>query len=144
MRAVRRRHVSIRHDLWSCGKLCLMEVDDLVRYYPRLYHMAEDGAWDSIRRQGLMSTASLVELFEIPEPQRSQLLTQHRPESVALTHPILGTVVIRDQKPLQVTKLEQLLTDMTVPEWIELLNSFVFFWRNYSAPISAAVSELTV
>jgi hypothetical protein len=105
-----------------------MDVDDLARYYPRLYHMAEDGAWDSIRRQGLMSTASLVELFQIPEPQRSRLLTQHRPESVTLTHPLHGTVVIRDQKPLHLAKLEQLLIDMTVSEWIELVNSFVFFW----------------
>jgi hypothetical protein len=36
--------------------------------------------------------------------------------------------VIRDQKPLPPSKLEKLLIDMTVPQWMQLLNSFVFFW----------------
>jgi hypothetical protein len=105
-----------------------MLVDELIEYYPRLYHMAEDGSWPSIRRYGLLSTAALVDLFEVPEPQRTELLTQHRPDLVSLTHPDHGHAVIRDQKPLQTTKLEQLLTDMTVTEWIRLLNEQVFFW----------------
>jgi hypothetical protein len=105
-----------------------MEPRDLIRYYPRLYHMAEDGTWDSIRERGLLSTASLLELFEIPEPQRTLLLTQHRRESVELSHPVHGRAVVRDQKPLSTSKLEQLLIDMTPSQWIELLNGFVFFW----------------
>jgi hypothetical protein len=71
-----------------------MKPDDLMRYYPQLYHMAEDGAWDSIRKWGLLSTARLVELFEVPEPERAQLLTQHRPNSVPVTHSVHGRVVI--------------------------------------------------
>jgi hypothetical protein len=105
-----------------------MKPDDLMRYYPQLYHMAEDGAWDSIRKWGLLSTARLVELFEVPEPERTQLLTQHRPNSVPVTHPVHGRVVIRDQKPLPPSKLERLLIDMTVSQWMELLNGLVFFW----------------
>ena len=105
-----------------------MGPNELIEYYPRLYHMTEDGTWDSIRERGLLSTASLVELFEVPEPKRTQLLTQHRPNSVPLTHPVYGRVVIRDQKPLPPSKLERLLLDMTVPQWMELLNGFVFFW----------------
>jgi hypothetical protein len=105
-----------------------MGPDELVEYYPHLYHMTEDGTWDCIRERGLLSTASLVELFEVPEPERTQLLTQHRPNSVPLTHPAHGRVVIRDQKPLPPSKLERLLLDMTVPQWMELLNGFVFFW----------------
>jgi hypothetical protein len=105
-----------------------MSPDELIEYYPRLYHMTEDGTWGSIRERGLLSTASLVELFEVPEPERTQLLTQHRPNSVPLTHPVHGRVVIRDQKPLPPSKLERLLLDMAVPQWMELLNGFVFFW----------------
>jgi hypothetical protein len=105
-----------------------MRPDELIRYYPRLYHMAEDNAWDSIRKRGLLSTASLLDLFEVPEPRRCRLLTQRRPESVPLSHPDYGRAVIRDQKPLQISKLEQLLIDMSVRDWIELLNSLVFFW----------------
>ena len=105
-----------------------MEIQELVDYYPRLYHVAEDGSWSSIQAHGLLSTASLAGLFEIPEPQRTQLLTQHRPNSIPLKHPVHGHAVVRDQKPLQPAKLAQLLTDMTVSQWIRLLNSHVFFW----------------
>jgi len=105
-----------------------MRIDELIKYYPCLYHMAEDGSWPSITRHGLLSTERLVDLFEVPEPQRTMLLSQHRPECVPLTHPRHGHAVIRDQKPLQITKLQQLLTDMTATQWIQLLNSHVFFW----------------
>ncbi|HKE98391.1 MAG TPA: hypothetical protein VKG45_05620 [Actinomycetes bacterium] len=105
-----------------------MDTNDLFEWYPRLYHMTEDGAWSSIRRRGLLSTASLIDLFEIPEPKRTRLLEERRPESVELTHPVHGRVVLRDQKPLWPSKLQNLLTDMTVPQWIRLLNGHVFFW----------------
>src|SRR6266498_5996332 len=100
-----------------------MRIDELIEYYPRLYHMAEDGSWPSIARHGLLSTERLVDLFEVPEPQRTMLLTQHRPECVPLAHPRHGHAVIRDQKPLQITKLQRLLTDLTVTQWIQLLKS---------------------
>src|SRR5262245_5676929 len=106
----------------------VMDTNDLFEWYPRLYHMTEDGAWSSIRRRGLLSTASLIDLFEIPEPKRTRLLEERRPESVELTHPVHGRVVLRDQKPLWPSKLQNLLTDMTVPQWIRLLNGHVFFW----------------
>jgi hypothetical protein len=105
-----------------------MEIDELIAFYPRLYHMAEDGSWPSIQARGLLSTASLIDLYQVPEPRRTQLLTQHRAESIPLVHAVHGYAVIRDQKPLQATKLSQLLIDMTVREWIQLLNSHVFFW----------------
>jgi hypothetical protein len=105
-----------------------VEIEELIAYYPRLYHMAEDGSWPSIQAHGLLSTAGLIDLYEIPEPQRTQLLTQHRPGSIPLTHPAHGRAVIRDQKPLQITKLNRLLTDLTAAQWIRILNSYVFFW----------------
>jgi hypothetical protein len=100
----------------------------LVDYYPRLYHVAADGSWPSIQAYGLLSTASLADLFELPEPRRTHLLTQHRPNSIPLEHRLPGQAVIRDQKPLQPGKLAQLLRDMTVSQWIRLLNSHVYFW----------------
>ena len=39
-----------------------------------------------------------------------------------------GEIVIRDQRPLSVGKLERCLTDMSVTEWLRLLNRKVFFW----------------
>jgi hypothetical protein len=91
--------------------------------------VAEDGSWPSIQTHGLLSTASLIDLFQIPEPRRTRLLTQHRSQSITLDHAIYGHAVIRDQKPLQPTNLARLLDDdMTVGQWIRLLNSYVFFW----------------
>jgi hypothetical protein len=37
-------------------------------------------------------------------------------------------MVLRDQKPLNIKKLESCLVDMTVEEWLALLNRKVFFW----------------
>jgi hypothetical protein len=105
-----------------------VEIDELIHYYPWLYHMAEDGSWLSIQAHGLLSTAGLLDLFQIPEPRRTQLLTQHRPQSIPLEHAIHGHAVVRDQKPLAPSKLARLLSDMTVGQWIRLLNSHVFFW----------------
>jgi hypothetical protein len=105
-----------------------MDTQELIEYYPILYHMADDSSWDGLQQQGLLSTASLVDLFQIPEPRRSQLLMEHRPQSVIIEHPVYGRAVIRDQKPLQTSKLQRLLIDMDVPDWIRLLNGYVFFW----------------
>jgi hypothetical protein len=107
-----------------------MEIHELIDYYPRLYHMAADGSWPSIQAHGLLSTASLVDLFEVPEPRRTKLLTHHRPRSILLEHPVHGRAVIRDQQPLQPGKLAQLLTDMTINQWLQLLNRHVFFWMH--------------
>jgi hypothetical protein len=49
--------------------------------------------------------------------------------SVEISHPVHGVAVIRDQKPLSMSRLENgVLTDMTVEEWCTTLNNRVFFW----------------
>src|SRR3970282_1237905 len=73
---------------------------DLARHYPRLFHMAEAGCWPSVQRYGLLSTSGLLDLFEVDPEQRVQLESRHRPESVRIQHPVHGTAVIRDQKPM--------------------------------------------
>lgn len=103
-------------------------VEQLANLYPFVYHMAEDGSWDSIRERGLLSTSALLDLFDIKGERRFAIESQHRPESVQLNHPKHGTVVIRDQKPMRENSLRQCLVDMSTQEWYELLNSRVFFW----------------
>jgi hypothetical protein len=103
--------------------------ETLAQEYPRLYHMAEPGAWPSIRKYGLLSTTSLLDLFEINGVRRRAIEAQHRPESITLSHPQLGTAVVRDQKPMSDAALEKCLTDGLTPEaWYRLLNRHVFFW----------------
>jgi len=106
-----------------------MTVDDLVKRFPVLFHMAEPESWPSIERHGLLSTQSLLELFEITGERRDSILSRRRSEAVVIEHPLHGRAVIRDQKPLSESKLAGCLRDGLSPaEWIRLLNSRVFFW----------------
>ncbi len=60
-----------------------MELDDLIRTFPRVHHMAHADSWDEIRRHGLLSTTALLDLFEIQEPERARIRSRRRPESVS-------------------------------------------------------------
>lgn len=63
-----------------------MEPNEISRYYPLLYHMAEGGSWRNISRHGLLSTRSLIELFEVNAAARETILRRRRSTSVELTH----------------------------------------------------------
>jgi len=100
----------------------------LIATYPRIFHMAEASAWEGIQRHGLLSTGALVDLFETPDPRRNRLLAERRSDMTAVHHAVHGTALIRDNGPLSERKLAACLTDMTVPEFLRLINSKVFFW----------------
>jgi len=101
---------------------------ELSRLYPRLYHVAEDGAWASIRRNGLLSTSALLDLFGICGQERTAAEREHRPNSKRVEHAVYGCAVIRDQKPLNEAKLRKCLVGLTTAEWYQILNGKVFFW----------------
>lgn len=106
-----------------------MNTNDLIKHYPRLYHMAESGTWDSIRRHGLLSTTALLDLFEINGEQRRKIEDERRPECVEITHAKHGRAVIRDQKPMTESALRQCLQKPYKPrDWYRILNANVFFW----------------
>src|SRR5579872_3168398 len=102
----------------------------LCQRYPVLYHMASFGSWPMIRKHGLLSTAALLDLFEVPEPKYTELLTTQRKTSITITHSRHGTAVLRDQKPLSSKNLARCLVDCEATEWYRLLNERVFFWLN--------------
>ncbi len=105
-----------------------METEKLIELYPRLYHMATAGSWPSIRAKGLWTTEQIVTTAGLSHKDVDLLLHERRPQSVAVNHPQLGNVIIRDQIPLKVGFLEDCLTDMTTVEWLATLNNRVFFW----------------
>lgn len=90
--------------------------------------MAQDGAWDSICERGLLSTTALLDLFQVNGDLRRQIESCHRPESIAITHPVHGSAVIRDQKPMHESALLKCLLNMTPRQWYELLNRKSFLW----------------
>ncbi len=105
-----------------------MTKDQLVRHYPKLYHMSEAGSWASIQKHGLLSTSALLDLFEIKGTQRSKCESQWRHTSINITHPIHGKAVIRDQKPMPPEDLSKCLDGLVPSEWYEFLNGKTFFW----------------
>ena len=105
-----------------------MDVEQLVALHPRLFHMANADSWQSIKRHGLLSTIALLDLFDIQGEERIALEAAHRPESVVIEHEEYGKAVVRDQKPMRESALEQCLEDMSPSEWYRSLNSRVFFW----------------
>jgi hypothetical protein len=107
-----------------------MTKEELIQYYPRAYHMAEANTWDSIRRYGLLSTTALLDLFEIKGEERYRLESERRSECVTIRHPVHGTAVIRDQKPMSEKALSKCLQGATPRQWYELLNRRTFFWLN--------------
>jgi hypothetical protein len=105
-----------------------MTPGELVRRYPRLYHAARPGTWETVRRHGLLTVSQLVRTSGLPPGTQRELLTRRRDRAVRIAHPLYGPVVLRDQAHLREHVLKGALTDMTVPEWLEMLNSRVFFW----------------
>ena len=106
-----------------------LELEELITNCPTLYHMAERGAWDGIRQQGLLSTSALLDLYDIKPPLRTEIESRHRRASIEIARDGLPRVVVRDQIPMSDAGLRRALPSHISPkEWYELLNKKVFFW----------------
>jgi len=91
--------------------------------------MAELDSWASIRAHGLLSTSAIMELLEVADDRRRALVECHRPNKVTVAHAQLGSMVLRDQKPMNDKRLAGCLLDgLTPADWYRLLNGKVFFW----------------
>ena len=105
------------------------ELEELLVDCPRLYHMAERGSWPSIAQHGLLSTSSLLDLYEVEGNEREAIEAAHRPESIPIRTAELAPAVVRDQKPMSDRGLANCLKDgLTPTERDKILNSKVFFW----------------
>lgn len=106
-----------------------MRESDLIEIYPRLWHMAAEGSWNSIRERGLLSTTALLDMYEVKGETRASLESAQRPDSVLIRRAGLPDAVIRDQKPMSDAALRECLLDGIEPaEWYEKLNKRTFFW----------------
>jgi hypothetical protein len=92
---------------------------DLIRHFPRLWHMAEDGSLDSIIKHGLLSTTALLDLYGLNGEERHALECRRRPESVAISRKSLPSAIVRDQKPMTESALHKCLTDGLTPEMVQ-------------------------
>ena len=101
---------------------------ELAKRYPRLYHMAHRGNWEGIQRHGLLCTRALVEMCNVPAETRAAILDCQRVKSYRIEHSQCCEVFIRDQKPLIRSRLEKALRNCSFQQWLDMLNSRVFFW----------------
>jgi hypothetical protein len=76
------------------------ELEELLSDCPSLYHMAEDGSWQSIRHRGLLSTTALLDLYGVTGVARVQIEERRRPASVLLESVGMPPAVVRDQLPM--------------------------------------------
>ncbi|WP_054079163.1 MULTISPECIES: DUF7002 family protein [Pseudomonas syringae group] len=106
-----------------------MNLEKLIELYPRVYHMAERGAWESIQDLGLMSTSAVLDHLEIEGGERARFESEHRGEKIDVRAGHPSNIVLRDQKPMPEGRLLKALTNGTTPkQWYELINDKVFFW----------------
>lgn len=105
-----------------------MQLTTFIAQYPRLYHMAEEGTWPSIKTHGLLSTLAVLDRYGVIGPERLALEEGHRPSKVTVGA-AGDSIVLRDQIPMPPKRLEEALIDGTVPaQWYKLINSKVFMW----------------
>ena len=108
------------------------ELQELLKDCPKLYHMAEQGSWPAIRRDGLLSTTALLDQHQISGIERQAIEVQRRPKSITIETKI-GRAVVRDQLPMDDNGLTRCLQDGLNPQdWYQLLNQKVFFWLTRS------------
>ncbi|MGN0927271.1 DUF7002 family protein [Ectopseudomonas mendocina] len=105
-----------------------MQLETFVAYYPRLYHMAEEGTWSSIKAHGLLSTLAVLDRYNIVGRQRQALEESHRSSKVTVGGNG-DSIVLRDQIPMPPKRIKEALVDGTTPaQWYKLINSKVFMW----------------
>lgn len=104
--------------------------EELASRYPCLYHMAHRDSWPGIRELGLLSTTVLLDVYGKKGQERERLESQHRPDSVKITHSNRRDAVIRDQKPMSEESLRRALksSGLEPSDWYRILNGKVFFW----------------
>lgn len=100
-----------------------MDVSTFTRHFPRLYHLTFASNLPSIREHGLLSAQALSDLYRFSPEERDAVLKQRR-RCIQQLHGI----TLRDQHAAQESKMKSCLVGVTVPEWITLLNSKIFFF----------------
>jgi hypothetical protein len=106
-----------------------MDLDKFIKKNEFLYHLTDSRNFEIIKIDWLLlSTESLVNKSTLNIEEKKKFLTNKRPVHKEIV--INGkNHFIRDQKPISETNLKKCLTNgWSVGEFLQLLNSRVFFW----------------
>lgn len=106
-----------------------MTEEELIARHPHVWHMATDGSWPSIKKNGLLSVSRLLDLYGVKGEARVAIESARRPQCVTLKAPSLPDATVRDNKPMFEASLLKCLRDGLTPrDWYEILNRKTFFW----------------
>jgi hypothetical protein len=109
-----------------------MKIEELIWRHPTLFHMAEDGSWPSIQKQGLLSTSELLDLYSYIGAARDAIESEWRSRKVRIRRMGQPDVIIRDQIPMRPDRLRPCLDpDVTTSIWYKLVNGRIFFWPTW-------------
>lgn len=112
---------------------CVLRIEDLVRNFPKLFHMAEEGSWPNIEKHGLLSTSALLTRYGYSGTKRANIESEWRPNKITICCDGLENAVIRDQIPMPPDALGKCLVGMTPNEWYKSINSRIFFWTTWKS-----------
>jgi hypothetical protein len=135
----------VAHDFASSSleSRLALSPEEIASMHPRLFHTTQPRAVPSIRNHGLLSTSSLLTLFDVPAAARQSIETLRRPGGITIAHPTHGEASITDNGPLSEAALLHCLDDGLQPaDWMRLLNQRVFFWvdeRNVDVHLRASI-----
>jgi hypothetical protein len=101
----------------------------LAARHPKLFHVTVAENLPGILAHGLLPTARLLDLFDLPAEARV-LHTARRAARVHLAHPAHGEAWLTDNTPLSEAALAKCLDDMTPAAWLARLNAHVFLWAS--------------
>ena len=116
--------------------IALVRTAEFVERYPRLFHMTSAHAWPTIQRHGLRSVTAILDLLYY-DPDKRAADREPAPTGHGGARGPCDRRVRDPRQPLHLGKLARCLTDMSVGEWLALLNRKVFFW-----PTEERVQEL--
>jgi hypothetical protein len=104
-----------------------MTANELAELHPRLFHITAPGNGARIIKHGLYPTRSLI--GHLPITEQRNMARGRRSAAVTIKHPEFGRVVLNDNISINEVKLSKCLDDgLAPPDWLELLNSRVFFF----------------
>ena len=120
-----------------------MSPEELAARHPRLYHLTLAESVAGIMRHGLLATSSLLDLFAVPDVERAAIESARRADRMVIAHPLHGSAIITDNRPIVMSSLANCLDDGLQPaDWLRLLNARVFFWVSETGLQSLAGAQL--
>ena len=100
-----------------------MDASAFSKQFPRLYHLTFASNLPGIRANGLCSARSLGDLHSFEPAEREAALVLRR-RCIQEFH----GVWLRDQHAANERKMRTSLVNVTIPEWLSILNSKIFFF----------------